>query len=98
MLTAVLKVVKDAVTRTQGPCVAVPQRPATHRLISVVLISLYNLPYYYEYHPLKLSSAPHLPLPLVKEKQNQIVDCTGIRKHFVTQIGYLLDEHVFLVA
>ena len=38
------------------------------------------------------------PLPLVKEKQNEIADCTGIRKHFVTQIGYLLDEHVFLVA
>jgi hypothetical protein len=35
MLTAVLKAVKDAVIRTQGPCVAVPQRPATHRLISV---------------------------------------------------------------
>jgi hypothetical protein len=37
MLTVVLKVVKDAVTRTQGPCVAVPQRPTTHRLISVIL-------------------------------------------------------------
>jgi hypothetical protein len=35
MLTAVLKAVKDAVTRTQGPCVAVPQRPATHGLIPV---------------------------------------------------------------
>jgi hypothetical protein len=35
MLTAVLKAVKDVVTRTQEPCVAVPQRPATHRLISV---------------------------------------------------------------
>jgi hypothetical protein len=42
MLTAVIKAVKDAVTRTQGPCVAAPQRPATHRLISVTSIVLFN--------------------------------------------------------
>jgi hypothetical protein len=43
---------------------------------------------------LKLSSAPHLPPPY-KEKQIEVSDCTGIRKHFVTQIEYLLDEHFF---
>lgn len=66
--------------------------------LDLVSLSLFNLPYYYEYDPLKFSSAPHLPPPLRERKIKSNCRLYGIRKHFVIQIGYLLDEHVFWVA